>query len=693
MAIAFGRNALFKHFWWFDWFRRILSLNNKNGANNKGPNNNKRGSSGILIPLTIIGILALFGIFIFGNSKILNGKTKYYEVLSHYQKNEVLESTLEFTTGNLRYILKKEKNKIHTYKVPSVRLFLKAVDKIVRQNNSSNFYEAKDVINYVRGRDFSWILSIAPSLLGVLIMVMWFVFILKFQGGGASRIGKFGKNSLKNSGSDSKKVKFSDVAGADEEKEELAEIVEFLKNPKKFTEMGARIPKGVLLVGPPGTGKTLLARAVAGEAEVPFFSLSGSDFVELYVGVGASRVRELFEHAKKNPQAIIFIDEIDAVGRHRGAGLGGGHDEREQTLNQLLVEMDGFGVNEGLIVIAATNRRDILDPALLRPGRFDRHIMVGYPDIKGREEILKVHSKNKQLGFDVDLAVVAKSTVGFSGADLENLMNEAALFAVKKGHKAITLADIEQATVKVIIGPEKRSKVVYEDERKLTAYHEAGHAVATYFCPTQDPVYSVSIIPRGEAGGYTLSLSERDNSFILRKKMFESLIVALGGRVAEALVFGDISTGAYSDIKYVTATARDMVKIYGFADNLGPIIYGSGEREVFLGRGLSNKPNYSEFTATEIDKEIKKIVDHAYSECEDILTKHRNLVEVVAKCLLKKEIMDKEEFENIMTGRTTMEDVEKMDEVGILSKNQTELVQAKVEKNSDSEDEETKDVD
>ena len=544
--------------------------------------------------------------------------------------------------------------------------------EIIIKNNSSNLAAAKNTINYVRGRDFSWVLSVAPSVLGLLVMVMWLLFILKFQGGGAGRIGRFSKNSFKNSVSDSKKVKFTDVAGADEEKEELAEIVEFLKKPKKFIEMGARIPKGVLLVGPPGTGKTLLARAVAGEADVPFFSLSGSDFVELYVGVGASRVRELFEHAKKNPQSIIFIDEIDAVGRHRGAGLGGGHDEREQTLNQLLVEMDGFGVNEGLIVIAATNRRDILDPALLRPGRFDRHIMVGYPDVKGREEILKVHSRGKQLGFDVDLAVVAKSTVGFNGADLENLMNESALLAVKKKHKAITLADIEQATIKVIIGPEKRSRVVYENEQRVTAYHEAGHAVATYFCPTQDPVYSVSIIPRGDAGGYTLSLSERDNAIVLRKKMFESLIVALGGRVAEALIFGDISTGAYCDIKYVTATARDMVKTYGFVESLGPIIYGTGEREVFLGRDFSNKPNnYSEETATQIDREIRKIVDSAYEKCEKILTENRNLLEIVAQYLLKREIMDKEEFEKVMTGKITLEDVAKMEEAVTLKKAST----------------------
>lgn len=641
--------------------------NNKNSKNNQNNQNNKKRANSFIFSTLIIGVLVLFVIFILGHSKILNGKTKYYEVLSHYQNNEVLESTLEFTTGNLRYTLKSERGKVYTYKVPSVRLFLEAVDKIILRKNSSNLAAAKDVINYVRGRDFSWVLSIVPSVLSLLIMVMWFLFILKFTGGGAGRLGQFGKNSFKNNVAGSIKVKFSDVAGADEEKEELAEIVDFLKNPKKFTDMGARIPKGVLLVGPPGTGKTLLARAVAGEADVPFFSLSGSDFVEMYVGVGASRVRELFEHAKKNPQAIIFIDEIDAVGRHRGAGFGGGHDEREQTLNQLLVEMDGFGVNEGLIVIAATNRRDILDSALLRPGRFDRHVMVGYPDIKGREEILKVYSRGKQLGFDVDLATVARATVGFNGADLENLMNEAALLAVKKGHKAITLADIEQATVKVIMGPEKRSKMVYYDERKLTAYHEAGHAVATYFCPTQDVVHSISVIPRGEAGGYTLSFPERDKNFIFKTSMEESLIVALGGRVAEALVFSDISTGAYSDIKFVTATARDMVKIYGFTENMGPIIYGSGESEAFLGSGCSNKSNYSEATATAIDEEVKKIVDFAYGKCEKILSENRSYLEVVAQYLLKKEIMDGEDFKNVMTGKITLDDVAKMEDMGVLN--------------------------
>ena len=425
--------------------------------------------------------------------------------------------------------------------------------------------------------------------------------------------------------------------------------------------MGARIPKGVLLVGPPGTGKTLLAKAVAGEANVPFYYISGSDFVELFVGVGASRVRDMFKQAKQNAPCLIFIDEIDAVGRQRGAGLGGGHDEREQTLNQLLVEMDGFGANTGIIIIAATNRRDILDPALLRSGRFDRQVIVGYPDVKGREGILKVHSKDKPLGFDVDLAVVAKSTVGFTGADLESLMNEAALLAAKKSHKAITSADIQEATMKVIAGPEKKSRVIYEDEKRLTAYHEAGHAVATYFCPTQDPVHEISIIPRGVAGGYTMSLPERDKSYILKTKMEESLVVLLGGRVAEAIVLGDISTGASNDIERATDTARNMVTKYGFTEDMGPIVYGTGEHEVFLGRDFNNSKNYSETTATEIDKEIRKIIDVAYSKCHSILTENINYVHVVAQYLIKSETISGDDFKKIMTDEITMEYVDDMD--------------------------------
>ena len=447
---------------------------------------------------------------------------------------------------------------------------------------------------------------------------------------------------------------FNDVAGADEEKEELVEIVEFLKNPSKFNSLGARIPKGVLLMGPPGTGKTLLAKAVAGEAGVPFFSISGSDFVEMFVGVGASRVRDLFEQAKKNSPSIVFIDEIDAVGRHRGAGLGGGHDEREQTLNQLLVEMDGFGTNSGVIVIAATNRRDILDPALLRPGRFDRQIAVGYPDIKGREAILRVHTKNKPIGPDVNLKTIAASTAGFTGADLENLTNEAALLAAKKNHKAITMVEIEEATIKVIAGPEKKSHVVTEKDKKLTSYHEAGHAVCTYYLPTQDPVHQISIVPRGMAGGYTLSLPGEDKTYVTKREMNEDIVTLLGGRVAEKLVLDDISTGASNDIERATKVARNMVVRYGFSEKLGPIVYGHDDNEVFLGRDFSSTPSYSETVAAEIDAEIREIIDTAYERAVDILTEHMGQLHEIAKYLFENEKMDEKTFADMMAGKNTV---------------------------------------
>ncbi len=441
------------------------------------------------------------------------------------------------------------------------------------------------------------------------------------------------------------------MAGADEEKEELREIVEFLKNPSKYNTLGARIPKGVLLVGPPGTGKTLLARAVAGEAGVPFFSISGSDFVEMFVGVGASRVRDLFDKAKKNHPCIIFIDEIDAVGRQRGAGLGGGHDEREQTLNQLLVEMDGFGANEGVIMIAATNRPDILDPALMRPGRFDRQVMVGYPDIKGREEILRVHAKGKPLAPDVVLSTIAKSTAGFTGADLENLLNEAALLAARKNHKAITMEEIEEATIKVVVGTEKKSRVMSEKEKKLTAYHEAGHAIASFFyCKTQDPVHQISIIPRGMAGGYTMHLPTEDRSYRSRDEMREELIVLLGGRVAEALVLDDISTGASNDIERATKIARAMVTKYGMSDKLGPITYGSDDSNPFLGKEMGHISNYSEQTAAEIDEEIQSIISTAYQKTEKILKDHIDELHRLAGVLYEKEKIDGEQFQEVMAG-------------------------------------------
>ena len=443
---------------------------------------------------------------------------------------------------------------------------------------------------------------------------------------------------------------FEDVAGADEEKEELEEIVQFLRDPAKFNALGARIPKGVLLMGPPGTGKTLLAKAVAGEAGVPFFSISGSDFVEMFVGVGASRVRDLFEQAKKSAPSIVFIDEIDAVGRHRGSGLGGGHDEREQTLNQLLVEMDGFAPNLGVIVMAATNRKDILDPALLRPGRFDRHITVNYPDVKGREAILRVHTRNKPIGPDVDLAVIARSTGGFTGADLENLTNEAALLAARKNRKAITMEDIQEATLKVVVGPEKRSHVITEKERRLTAYHEAGHAIVTYYCPLQDKVHQVSIVPRGWAGGFTLSLPEKDVSFQTKRWMEEEIAVLLAGRASEQLVLEDISTGASNDIERATKIARAMVCRYGFSDKLGPMIYGSDQEEVFLGRDLGHGRDYSEEVAGQIDEEARRFIDEGYNKALALLEEHMDQLHALAEYLMKYEKIEGDVFADVMSG-------------------------------------------
>jgi cell division protease FtsH len=461
---------------------------------------------------------------------------------------------------------------------------------------------------------------------------------------------QFGKAKFKNENDEKTKTTFEDVAGADEEKEELEEIVEFLKNPDKFRTLGARIPKGVLLVGPPGTGKTLLAKAVSGEAGVPFFSISGSDFVEMFVGVGASRVRDLFQTAKKNSPCIIFIDEIDAVGRQRGTGLGGGHDEREQTLNQLLVEMDGFGANEGVILIAATNRPDVLDPALMRPGRFDRQVVVSYPDIAGREAILKVHARQKPLAPDVKLRDIAKTTAGFTGADLANLLNEAALLAARKNLKAITMEQIQEATIKVVVGAEKKSKVMSDKEKKLTAYHEAGHAIAFHECATQDPVHQISIIPRGMAGGYTMPLPSEDKSYNSKNEMLEDIVVCLGGRVAEALIMGDISTGASNDIEKATNTAKKMVTKYGMSDTLGPILYGGGDQEVFIGRDMGHVKDYSEKTASAIDEEIYKIITNAYNKTEDILKANITKLHEVAQYLIKYEKMSGEDFAAMMDG-------------------------------------------
>ena len=515
--------------------------------------------------------------------------------------------------------------------------------------------------DYIKGSDNTLLYEFLPILVtGILFVVVW-IFIMKKMGGGlGGKEMNFGKAKIKNTNDEKRKTTFEDVAGADEEKEELEEIVEFLKAPDKYNKLGARIPKGVLLVGPPGTGTTLLARAVAGEAGVPFFSISGSDFVEMFVGVGASRVRDLFEQAKKNSPCIIFIDEIDAVGRQRGAGLGGGHDEREQTLNQLLVEMDGFGANEGVILIAATNRPDVLDPALMRPGRFDRQVIVSYPDINGREAILKVHARKKPLAPDVKLKTIAKTTAGFTGADLENLLNEAALLAARKNKKAITMEEIEEATIKVVVGAEKKTRVMSDKEKKLTAYHEAGHAICFHELATQDPVHEISIIPRGMAGGYTMPLPSEDKSYNSRTEMLEDIVVCLGGRVAEAIILDDISTGASNDIEKATKTARDMVTKYGMTKELGCICYGKDNSAVFLGRDMGHTQDYSEQTAAKIDELILEIVNNAYDRAETILKDNIDKLHEVAAYLIKHEKMGGEDFEAVMNG-TYVEPVEAED--------------------------------
>ena len=576
-------------------------------------------------------------------------ETKYYQIVDMFTTNQVSEYELNFYTGQLTYVKRDDGVKYH-YTVADPYVFIKDVeDEVKKINKEHKGTDLEIKYHHNRGNQNAAIGKLWPILLVLASSVLLVIFMTKRMNNvmGGDRTMGFGKIKAKKA-DNRRKTTFADVAGADEEKEEMAEIVDFLKDPKKFSELGARIPKGVLLVGPPGTGKTLLARAVAGEAGVPFFSISGSDFVELYVGVGASRVRDLFSEAKKEAPAIIFIDEIDAVGRQRGAGLGGGHDEREQTLNQLLVEMDGFGVNEGVIVIAATNRPDILDKALLRPGRFDRQIMVNYPDVKGREEILKVHSRGKPLGPDVDLATIAKSSSGFTGADLENLLNEAALLAVRNGKKAITQQEIEEATIKVVMGAEKKSHIITDKDKMITAYHEAGHAVVSYFLPTQDPVHQISIIRRGMAAGYTMYLPKDDKGHVSKNQMLEQICSLLGGRAAEQLTQDDVCTGASNDIERATDLARKIVTRFGMSDKLGLVAYGNDESQVFLGRDFSSTPNYSEKTAAIIDEEIESVVTTQYQRALKLLTDAMPKLHETAKVLFEKEKISGEEFIAIM---------------------------------------------
>ena len=607
---------------------------------------------------TILIYLLVVGVLIFMLSSLFMGAgqkaTQYSDVVSHFEKEEVKEFFVD-NEGLIQLIL--QDGKTVTYQLASISIFREDLSELIAEQHAAGIITAYE---YEPATVWPWWVSILPYVgMIILFAVLWF-FMMGQVGGKNGKPGNFAKARVKTPADTKQKVLFSDVAGAQEEKEELQEIVEFLKNPEKFARLGAKIPHGVLLMGPPGTGKTLLAKAVAGEADVPFFSISGSDFVEMYVGVGASRVRDLFETARKAPASIVFIDEIDAVGRHRGAGLGGGHDEREQTLNQLLVEMDGFGTSSGVIVMAATNRPDILDPALLRPGRFDRRVTVNYPDIKGREAILRVHTRNKPLEQGVDLAKIAQTTIGFTGADLANLMNEAALRAARRGKALIGMDDIEESYMKMLLGPRKRGKVRTEKDNKLCAYHEAGHAVASYYCDKTDPIKQITIIPAGNTGGVTLSVPTEDRMGATRGEMLDRIVVDLGGRVAEEIVLDDISTGASSDIQQATAIANKMVTRYGMSDRLGTVLYGSehSSDEVFLGRDFSSGKNYSEKTASEIDEEIRRIIKESYERCKKYLTEHIDKLHFVAEFLYKYETMDEEQFRAAMeTENPTLEDI------------------------------------
>ncbi len=600
----------------------------------------------LFIGIPIVFIIAVMSVNYLSKS---TAETKYYEIVDMVKNNEISEYQLNLYSGELIYT-KRADGKKYRYTVADTSIFYYDVKDAISEINQANKGTDKVIkYDYKSGGQAAWIMNLLPTVLLIGVMILFWVFVMKRMNAsmGADKTLGFGKAKVRKDDG-KRKTTFADVAGADEEKEEMSEIVDFLKDPKKYNELGARIPKGVLLVGPPGTGKTLLARAVAGEAGVPFFSISGSDFVEMFVGVGASRVRDLFGEAKKEAPAIIFIDEIDAVGRQRGAGLGGGHDEREQTLNQLLVEMDGFGANEGVIVMAATNRPDILDKALLRPGRFDRQITVNYPDVKGREEILKVHSRGKPLGPDVNLATIAKSTAGFTGADLANLLNESALLAVRHGKKAITQEEIEEATIKVVMGTEKKSHIISDKDKKVTAYHEAGHAIVSYYLPTQDPVHQISIIQRGMAAGYTMYLPTEEKGHTSKNQMLEQICSLLGGRAAEQLTQNDVCTGASNDIERATDLARKMVTKFGMSDKLGLVTYGHDNNEVFLGRDFSSTPNYSEKTAAVIDEEIEAVVMKQYSKALELLNNAMPKLHEVAKALFEKEKISGEDFRAIM---------------------------------------------
>ena len=600
----------------------------------------------LFIGIPIVFIMAILSVSYLSKNTV---ETKYYEIVDMVKSNQISEFELNLYSGDLVYTKRDDGKKYH-YTVADPSIFYNDVNEAVTEINDKNNGTDKIIkYDYKSGGQAAWLMNLLPTVLMIAIMVVFWIFIMKRMNAsmGTDKTMGFGKAKVRKDDG-KKKTTFADVAGADEEKEEMAEIVDFLKDPKKYNELGAKIPKGVLLVGPPGTGKTLLARAVAGEAGVPFFSISGSDFVEMFVGVGASRVRDLFGEAKKSAPAIIFIDEIDAVGRQRGAGLGGGHDEREQTLNQMLVEMDGFGTNEGVIVMAATNRPDILDKALLRPGRFDRQITVNYPDVKGREEILKVHSRGKPLGPDVNLATIAKSTSGFTGADLANLLNESALLAVRHKKKAITQEEIEEATIKVVMGAEKKSHIVSDKDKLVTAYHEAGHAVVSYFLPTQDPVHQISIIQRGMAAGYTMYLPVDEKGHTSKNQMLEQICSLLGGRAAEQLTQNDVCTGASNDIERATDLARKMVTKFGMSDKLGLVTYGHDDNEVFLGRDFSSTPNYSEKTAAVIDEEIESVVMTQYKKALDLLNGAMPKLHEVAKILFEKEKISGEDFRAIM---------------------------------------------